>query len=83
MTREINDAMGRSYDIPDDVDEADLMDELDALEGEMSLEEGDKATPSYLQVRGGPRGGAGELMYMQFCTYVRASWSALDFAAQF
>ncbi len=51
--------MGRSYDVPEDVDESDLMAELDALEADMSLEEGEKgAVPSYLQVRlhegGGP-----------------------------
>jgi charged multivesicular body protein 5 len=43
--------MARSYDVPEDVDESDLMAELDALEADMSLEEGTKgAVPSYLQV---------------------------------
>lgn len=50
MSREINEAMGRSYDVPEDLDEGDLMAELDALEADMSLEEGEKgSTPSYLQ----------------------------------
>lgn len=34
MSREINDAMSRSYDVPEDLDENDLMAELDGLEGE-------------------------------------------------
>lgn len=50
MTREINDAMGRSYDIPEDVDESDLMAELDALEADMSMTDASKGeVPSYLQ----------------------------------
>mmetsp|Transcript_18814 Transcript_18814/g.40499 ORF Transcript_18814/g.40499 Transcript_18814/m.40499 type:complete len:223 (+) Transcript_18814:627-1295(+) len=50
MAREINDAMGRSYDVPDEVDEGDLMAELDALEGELNMEEeGKGGVPSYLQ----------------------------------
>ena len=32
MAREINEAMGRSYDVPENVDESDLMAELDGLE---------------------------------------------------
>lgn len=47
MTDEINDMMGRCYDVPDDVDESDLMAELDALEDDM-LETGQNETPSYL-----------------------------------
>eukprot|EP00197_Chlamydomonas_leiostraca_P014229 CAMPEP_0202885486 /NCGR_PEP_ID=MMETSP1391-20130828/41688_1 /ASSEMBLY_ACC=CAM_ASM_000867 /TAXON_ID=1034604 /ORGANISM="Chlamydomonas leiostraca, Strain SAG 11-49" /LENGTH=222 /DNA_ID=CAMNT_0049568737 /DNA_START=44 /DNA_END=712 /DNA_ORIENTATION=- len=50
MAREINDAMGRSYDVPEDVDESDLMAELDALEADMAVGEGAKGeVPSYLQ----------------------------------
>lgn len=49
MAGEINEAMGRSYDVPDDVDESDLMAELDALEGELAMEEPSSGTPSYLQ----------------------------------
>lgn len=50
MTNEINEAMSRSYGVPDDVDESDLMAELDALEGEYSLNESAVGTvPSYLQ----------------------------------
>ncbi|KAF8068222.1 VPS60-2 [Scenedesmus sp. PABB004] len=49
LTGEINEAMGQSYAIPDDVDEADLMAELDALEGDLALEDAAGAGPSYLQ----------------------------------
>lgn len=51
MSREINDAMGRSYDVPNDVDESDLMAELDALEMDMGAEEslGAGGQPSYMQ----------------------------------
>ncbi|CAG9467437.1 unnamed protein product [Pedinophyceae sp. YPF-701] len=49
--REIQDALGRSYDLPDEVDESELMGELEALEAEMgetSLEETADGVPSYL-----------------------------------
>ncbi|KAJ9522626.1 hypothetical protein QJQ45_019704, partial [Haematococcus lacustris] len=50
MSKEINEAMSRSYEVPEDVDESDLMAELDGLEEELSMEAGAKgATPSYLQ----------------------------------
>uniref|UniRef100_A0A383VAB0 Charged multivesicular body protein 5 n=1 Tax=Tetradesmus obliquus TaxID=3088 RepID=A0A383VAB0_TETOB len=50
LTNEINEAMGQNYAIPDDVDEADLMAELDALEGDLALEDAVGASgPSYLQ----------------------------------
>lgn len=39
----------RSYAVPDEVDETDLMAELDALEADMVLEDSN-AGPSYLQV---------------------------------
>jgi hypothetical protein len=52
LTNEINEVMGQSYNIPEDVDEQDLFAELDALEGELQMEEVEKAgAPSYLQVR--------------------------------
>lgn len=52
LTSEINQMMGQScYAIPDDVDEADLMDELDALEGELAAEPAMGSAPSYMQVR--------------------------------
>lgn len=50
MAKEINDAMGRSYEVPEDVDESDLMAELDALEDDLGAEAVSGATPSYLQV---------------------------------
>ena len=52
MTNEINESLGRTYAVPDEIDEADLMDELDALElelGDEALEEGNEGEPSYLQ----------------------------------
>lgn len=50
MAKEINEAMGRSYDIPDDLDESDLMAELDALEDDLGAETvGAGGAPSYLQ----------------------------------
>ena len=52
--------MGQSYAVPDDVDEADLMAELDALEGDMLNEEpGAAGAASYLTVSR-RRGGEGE-----------------------
>jgi hypothetical protein len=59
LTSEINEMMGQScYAIPDDVDEADLMNELDALEEDMAAEPamGADSGPSYLQVREWARG---------------------------
>lgn len=50
LTNEINEMMGQSYTIPDDVDEADLMAELDALETDLAMEDTVGAAPSYLQV---------------------------------
>ena len=49
---EINEAMGRSYATPDDIDEADLEAELDLLEDELEVEEELESaggTPAYLQ----------------------------------
>lgn len=43
--------MGQSYAVPDDLDEADLMAELDALDADLAAEEPVSAggMPSYLQ----------------------------------
>lgn len=49
---EINEALGRNFSTPDDIDEADLDAELELLEDEMFDEENAEAldaTPSYLQ----------------------------------
>lgn len=54
MHNDIQDVLGQSYGVPDDLDEDDLLGELDALEYEMAQEtEQASATgvPSYLQVR--------------------------------
>ncbi|GBF97605.1 hypothetical protein Rsub_10741 [Raphidocelis subcapitata] len=50
LTAEINESLGQSFAVPDDVDEADLMAELDALEGDMAAEPvAAGGVPSYLQ----------------------------------
>jgi len=50
MSNEIQEALGRSYDVPDDLDEEELLGELDALELELATEtETGEAVPSYLQ----------------------------------
>lgn len=49
ITQEINEMMGQSFAVPEDVDEADLMAELDALEADMAAEPaGGQGVPSYL-----------------------------------
>ncbi|KAI3507121.1 hypothetical protein L1887_21911 [Cichorium endivia] len=49
VSNEIQDSLGRSYNVPDDIDEEDLMGELDALEADMGLETASEGVPSYLQ----------------------------------
>jgi charged multivesicular body protein 5 len=51
VTAEVNEALGQSFAVPEDVDEADLMAELDALDAEMAAEPavGEGGVPSYLQ----------------------------------
>lgn len=51
----MQEALGRTYDVPDELDESDLMDELDALESDMMQESAAEQTtgPSYLQVNFG------------------------------
>ncbi|KAJ7554861.1 hypothetical protein O6H91_05G012900 [Diphasiastrum complanatum] len=46
---EIQESLGRSYNVPDDLDEEELMGELSALEDEMGTETAADAVPSYLQ----------------------------------
>ncbi|XP_057539367.1 vacuolar protein sorting-associated protein 60.2-like isoform X2 [Amaranthus tricolor] len=46
-SNEIQETLGRSYNLPDDIDEDDLMGELDALELDMESES--QGVPSYLQ----------------------------------
>lgn len=45
---EIQEILGRSYNVPDDIDEDDLMGELEALEADMGTETESSAVPSYL-----------------------------------
>lgn len=47
VSNEIQETLGRSYSVPDDIDEEDLMGELDALEADMENES--EGVPSYLQ----------------------------------
>ncbi|CAI9091405.1 OLC1v1026431C1 [Oldenlandia corymbosa var. corymbosa] len=49
ISNEIQDSLGRSYNVPDDIDEEDLMGELDALEADMGFETEGDGVPSYLQ----------------------------------
>ncbi|KAI3748493.1 hypothetical protein L6452_11599 [Arctium lappa] len=49
ISNEIQESLGRSYSVPDDIDEDDLMGELDALEADMGLETEGEGVPSYLQ----------------------------------
>lgn len=54
MHNDIQDVLGQSYGVPDDIDEDDLMAELDTLEEDMAQETEYAAAsgvPSYLQVR--------------------------------
>jgi charged multivesicular body protein 5 len=46
---EIQETLGRSYNVPDDIDEDDLLGELDALEADMGNETEADGVPSYLQ----------------------------------
>ncbi|GAX17876.1 hypothetical protein FisN_18Hh080 [Fistulifera solaris] len=45
---DINEALGRNFATPDDIDEADLDAELEMLGDELEAEELEEATPSYL-----------------------------------
>ncbi|TPX38082.1 hypothetical protein SmJEL517_g00319 [Synchytrium microbalum] len=47
QANEVQEALGRTYGLPDDLDEADLEAELDALGDELAVEE--EGEPSYLQ----------------------------------
>ena len=49
VSNEIQETLGRSYNVPDDIDEDDLMGELDALELDMGNETEADGVPSYLQ----------------------------------
>lgn len=48
VSTEIQESLGRSYNVPDDIDEEELMGELDALEADMGTES-ESSIPSYLQ----------------------------------
>ncbi|KAL8241542.1 hypothetical protein R6Q59_014896 [Mikania micrantha] len=47
ISNEIQESLGRSYSVPDDIDEDELLGELDALEADMGQE--GEGVPSYLQ----------------------------------
>lgn len=48
-SNDIQETLGRNYNIPEDIDEEELLGELDALEADMALEEAGEEVPSYLQ----------------------------------
>ncbi|KAJ4826842.1 hypothetical protein Tsubulata_023662 [Turnera subulata] len=48
VSNEIQETLGRSYNVPDDIDEDELLGELDALEADMGFET-ESDVPSYLQ----------------------------------
>lgn len=52
MHQEIQDVLGQNFGIPDDIDEDELMEELDALEDDLAADTEANAdgVPSYLQV---------------------------------
>lgn len=49
ISNEIQESLGRSYSVPDDIDEDELLGELDALEADMGTETESSGVPSYLQ----------------------------------
>ncbi|KAK1354862.1 vacuolar protein sorting-associated protein 60.2 [Heracleum sosnowskyi] len=49
VSNEIQESLGRSYSVPDDIDEEELMGELDYLEADMGMETESDSVPSYLQ----------------------------------
>ena len=52
LNEEIQEVMGRSFAMPDDIDDAELMGELDALEADLAFEvepPGAGGVPSYLE----------------------------------
>lgn len=49
ISNEIQESLGRSYSVPDDIDEDELLGELDALEADMGTETESSQMPSYLQ----------------------------------
>jgi len=51
QANEVQEVLGRSYGVPEEVDESDLMAELDGLEQEMMM---DDTAPSYLKDAGPP-----------------------------
>lgn len=53
-SNEIQESLGRSYNVPHDIDEEDLMGELDALEADIGFEMEGDGVPSYLQADNEP-----------------------------
>jgi charged multivesicular body protein 5 len=72
LSTEINEAIGQSYAVPDGVDEADLMAELDALEDDMAFGEG----------AAGERAGGGALGAGGVPSYLADEGGGLDAEAQ-
>lgn len=49
FSTEIQESLGQSYNVPDDIDEDELLGELDALEADMGTEIESSGVPAYLQ----------------------------------
>ncbi|CAM6098626.1 unnamed protein product [Calypogeia fissa] len=60
-SNEIQESLGRSYSVPDDIDEDELLGELEALEEDMGSEEVAGGVPSYLQADTEPEGEHADL----------------------
>ncbi|XP_023745777.2 vacuolar protein sorting-associated protein 60.2 [Lactuca sativa] len=54
ISSEIQESLGRSYCVPDDIDEDDLLGEIDALEADIGRETECEDVPSYLQSNNEP-----------------------------
>jgi charged multivesicular body protein 5 len=48
MNNDIQEALGRQFDVPDELDEDDLLDELEALDDELEMEEESSSLPAYV-----------------------------------
>lgn len=56
ISSEIQESLGRSYSVPEDIDEDELLGELEALEEDMGTETESSGVPSYLQPEKEPEG---------------------------
>lgn len=76
MHNEIQEVMGQTFGVPDDIDEDELLGELDALEDELAAEaenaQSAGGVPSYLQVRSvlTPIPATAHLVGLVMCMYL-------------